>query len=263
MKRVVITGAASGIGAEAMRQMKARNARVIGLDLVADDGIIACDVRDQASVDSAVARAIAELGGLDVLVNNAGIAPIQSAAAAPGADAQAVLDVNLLGPWRVTAAAIDALRASRGRVVNVASGLAFVNVAYAPAYCMSKRGLVGYSDTLRYEVGHEVEVTTLYPGYVVTPIHDSSRNAGFALEGMVPEEPLEAVAARLTAAALGGYMRDRATTPAGTVAYAFARHAPRRLMDAIVRSAMRRQAKAGRIDENGIAGDLSRSLRQR
>jgi NAD(P)-dependent dehydrogenase (short-subunit alcohol dehydrogenase family) len=94
-----------------------------------------------------------------------------------------VLDVNLVGPWRVTSAALPALRASRGRVVNIASGLAHLAVPFATAYCMSKRGLVAYSDALRYEVGHEVTVTTVYPGYVKTPIHDASIALGFGLEG--------------------------------------------------------------------------------
>ena len=66
-----------------------------------------------------------------------------------------MLDVNLLGPWRVTAAAMPALRAARGRVVNVASGLANIAVPLATAYCMSKRGLVAYSDALRLEHGGE------------------------------------------------------------------------------------------------------------
>jgi NAD(P)-dependent dehydrogenase (short-subunit alcohol dehydrogenase family) len=62
-----------------------------------------------------------------------------------------VIDVNLLGTWRVTAAAIEALRESRGRVVNVASGLAHLTVPLATAYTISKRGVVAYSDSLRLE----------------------------------------------------------------------------------------------------------------
>ena len=81
-----------------------------------------------------------------------------------------------------------ALRESRGRVVNVASGLAHVAVPFATAYCMSKRGLVAYSDALRLEHGDAITVTTVYPGYIRTPIHDASKAAGVALEGAVPAE---------------------------------------------------------------------------
>src|SRR6187397_2806552 len=115
--RVIITGAAGGIGSATVAELRKQGAQVVGLDLPE------CDVRSQSSVDAAVAAAIAELGGLDVLINNAGLGTPQSASLAPDEDALAVLDVNLVGPWRVTSAALPALRSSRGRVVNVASGL--------------------------------------------------------------------------------------------------------------------------------------------
>jgi NAD(P)-dependent dehydrogenase (short-subunit alcohol dehydrogenase family) len=237
---------------------------VVGLDLSAEgDDLLACDVRDQDSVDAAVAGAVERLGGLDVLINNAGIGLPQRATLPPGEDAMAVLDVNLVGPWRVTAAALPALRAARGRVVNIASGLAHLAVPFAPAYCMSKRGLVAYSDSLRYEIGHEVTVTTVYPGYVRTPIHTASAEQGFALEGLVPAEPLHAVAARIVAAALGRPARDVATTATGTLGYALARRAPRRWLDRIVLRVLRRQARSGKIDDSPLAGDLVRALKAR
>jgi NAD(P)-dependent dehydrogenase (short-subunit alcohol dehydrogenase family) len=111
--RVIVTGAPGGIGRAACAALRARGARVVGLDLRAGDEVIACDVRDQAAVDAAVAEAIERLGGLDVLVNNAGVGTPQSAGEAPGEDALAVLDVNLIGPWRVTAAALPARAAGR------------------------------------------------------------------------------------------------------------------------------------------------------
>ena len=241
MKRVLLTGAAGGIGSAAAAELRARGARVVGLDLRPDDeDVLACDVRDQASVDRAVAEAVERLGGLDVLVNTAGIGIPQSAVTPPDADALAVLDVNLLGPWRVTAAASGALRASRGRVVNVASGLAYLALPWGTAYCMSKRGLVAYSDALRLELGDEITVTTVYPGYIRTPIHDASQAAGVGLEGNVPPESVRDAARTLARAALGPPVRDLATTRRGAVAYALLRHAPRRLVDAAVRKRLRR-----------------------
>ncbi len=232
--RVLLTGAAGGIGSAAAAELRARGAHVIGLDLEPGEDIIACDVRDQDSVDAAVAEAIERLGGLDVLVNNAGIGTPQSAGAAPDERALAVIDVNLLGPWRVTSAALPALRAARGRVVNVASGLAFMALPYGTAYCMSKRGLTAYSDSLRLEHGDAISVTTVYPGYIRTPIHAESNAMGLGLEGKVPAEKVQDAARTIARAALGSPARDLATTRSGAVAYAFMRHLPRRWLDAIV-----------------------------
>jgi NAD(P)-dependent dehydrogenase (short-subunit alcohol dehydrogenase family) len=233
--RVLITGAAGGIGSAAAAELRARGARVLGLDLEAGDDVLACDVRDQASIDAAVGEAVRRLGGLDVLINNAGIGTPQSAGAAPDAGALAVIDVNLLGPWRVTAAALPALREARGRVVNVASGLAHLALPFGTAYCMSKRGLTAYSDALRLEYGDEITVTTVYPGYIRTGIHSESQEAGVALEGHVPVERVHDAARTLARAALGSPARDLATTRNGAVGYALLRHAPRRLLDAVVR----------------------------
>src|SRR4051812_8141939 len=161
--RILITGANGGIGTAAVAELRSRGASVVGLDLTADEaaGVLACDVRDPDAVTRAVAEAIRRLGGLDVLINNAGLGVPQSAGKAPDADALAVLEVNLVGPWRVTAAALPHLRESHGRVVNVSSGLAHLAVPFATAYCMSKRGLVAYSDVLRLEHGDEITVTTV------------------------------------------------------------------------------------------------------
>jgi NAD(P)-dependent dehydrogenase (short-subunit alcohol dehydrogenase family) len=242
--RIVITGASSGIGAATAERLRARGHRVVGLDLhPTGTDAVACDVADQASVDAAVAEAVALLGGLDVLINCAGLGLSQGAGDPPGPDAELVIAVNLLGPWRVTSAALAPLREAKGRVVNVASGLAHLSVPFATAYCMSKRGLVGYSDTLRYEHGDALQVTTFYPGYVKTPIHADSEQKGFSLEGLVPEEPLPAVADRLAEAAVGPYRRDVASTRAGTVNYAVLDRLPRRLVDRAVTWHLRRTVR--------------------
>jgi NAD(P)-dependent dehydrogenase (short-subunit alcohol dehydrogenase family) len=238
--RVLLTGAAGGIGSAAAAELRARGAQVIGLDLHAGDDIVECDVRDQASVDAAVTEAIGRLGGLDVLVNNAGIGTPQSAGSAPDERALAVIDVNLVGPWRVTAAALPALRSARGRVINVASGLAYLALPYGTAYCMAKRGLTAYSDSLRLEHGDAITVTTIYPGYIRTPIHAESEAAGIGLEGKVPVEDVRDAARTIARAALGPPARDLATTRNGAVGYALMRHIPRRWLDAIVRRRVER-----------------------
>jgi NAD(P)-dependent dehydrogenase (short-subunit alcohol dehydrogenase family) len=255
--RIVITGAASGIGAATIPSLRKRGAQVVGLDVNAGgEDVLVCDVRDQASVDRAVEEAIERLGGLDVLINCAGIGDPQSAGEPPDEDALRVIDVNLLGPWRVTAAALPALRASRGRVINVASGLAHLTLPYATAYCMSKRGLVAYSDALRIEHGDAISVTTVYPGYIRTPIHEAAAAKGLTLEGAVPAESLEDAVRTLTRAALDTPKRDLATTLQGEIAYAFLRVLPRSLVDFVVT----RQFRRGEFNESELATDRRASV---
>lgn len=246
-KRVIITGAASGIGAAAADDLRARGASVVGLDLTEADGLLACDVRDQASVDRAVSAALHQLGGLDALINCAGVAAAQSATEPPGPDAERILDVNLLGTWRVTAAALPALRESRGRVINVASGLAHVSLPFATAYGASKRAVVAYSDQLRAEVGDEVTVTTVYPGWIRTPINEKLASDGFSIEALVPEEPLSAAVATLVRAVCGRPARDLATTRRGGMAYAALRLAPRSMVDRVVHRTVSRAVRHGRF----------------
>ena len=260
MTRVLITGAAGGIGSAAVAELRKHGAQVVGLDVRGTD--IDCDVRDQASRRRARSReAIERLGGLDVLINNAGLGTPQSAGVAPDDDALEVLDVNLVGPWRVTAAALPALRASRGRVVNVASGLAHMTVPFATAYTLSKRGIVAYSDVLRLEEGDRITVTTVYPGYIRTQIHERSTAAGVPLEGAVPVERVEDAARTLVRAALGKPARDLATTRQGTLSYALLRLAPRRAIDAFTRAQMRRLARRGHFETTGLAGEYAARLR--
>ena len=80
---------------------------------------------------------------------------------------------------------------------------------------MSKRGLVAYSDALRLEYGDEISVTTVYPGYIRTPIHDAAALEGISLEGAVPAEALADAADTLVRATLGPPARDLATTRRG------------------------------------------------
>lgn len=252
--RVLLTGAGGGIGQAAAATLRKRGAIVVGLDLEASGpAVLAADVRDQEAVDAAVEQAVDRLGGLDVVINNAGIGDVQDTGLRPAERALAVIDVNLIGPWRVTAAAMPALLASRGRVINVASGLAHVALPFAAAYCMSKRGLVAFSDALRLEYGAAITVTTVYPGYIRTPIHEVGANVGLSLEGVVPAERVERAAATIARAALDRPARDLATTRRGTLSYALARRAPRGLLEAVVQRTMRRHATSGEMAASELA----------
>jgi NAD(P)-dependent dehydrogenase (short-subunit alcohol dehydrogenase family) len=238
----------------------------VGLDLEADPDrdIVACDVTDDDAVARAVPEAIEKLGGLDVLVNNAGLGFSQSAAKAPDDQARKVLEVNLLAPWRVTAAALPALLESpgRGRVVNVSSGLAYLTVPFAPAYTMSKRGVAAYSDSLRLEYGDRIDVTTVYPGYIKTPIHQSSEEDGFALNGVVPEESLDdAAAAMARAVTCDRPPRDLATTRRGGVQLRLLRHVPRKVVDQATSAYMRQIVRRGAFSRSELAADYVQRIR--
>ena len=241
-RRVVVTGAASGIGAATMTELRSRGAEVVGLDLnAAGSDLVSCDVRDQASVETAVAEATSRLGGgVDVLINCAGLATPQSAGSPPDERALATLDVNMVGPWRVTSVALETLRRSHGRVVNVASGMAYVALPFAAAYAMSKHAVVAYSQALRLEFEGEIDVTTVYPGYIRTPIHEDSIEFGLTVAGSSPEESIESAVAALCRRRWRRSCRDIVTTRTGSLTTALSRYAPGRVVDRIVLSQVRK-----------------------
>jgi short-subunit dehydrogenase len=243
--RVVITGAGGGIGSAATAALRARGAQVCGIDRLGDGEVIGADVRDAEAVRAAVDEAAARLGGIDVLVNNAGIGTAQDAGALPDALARATLEINLLGAWITTAAALPhLLRSSRGHLVNVASGLALVAVPYAAAYSASKRGLAAYSDSVRLEYRGRMTVTTVYPGYIRTAIHEGPAAHGVALEGMVNADRVEQAAAALVRAC-SHRPRELSTSHTTALSLSLARHLPR-LVEAVVarRVAARRRSGA-------------------
>lgn len=238
--RVAITGAASGIGAMTAAALRARSARVVGIDLVPAEGVIVADVRDADAVAAAVQRVADELGGLDVLINGAGVGCPSHAGCPPTDDDAATVDVNLFGAWRVTAAAMPLLLHGGGRVINIASGLAYVNLPYAAAYSASKRALTAYSDALRLEMAGRVAVTTIYPGFVDTPIHRRSEERGLFLRHAVPHDRMEVVVATILKACYARRPpRDLATSSLTRIGVAMARHFPR-ATDAIVRRRVER-----------------------
>ncbi|WP_214364364.1 SDR family NAD(P)-dependent oxidoreductase [Pseudonocardia sp. H11422] len=264
--RVLVTGAAGGFGAPTVTRLREQGVQVVGLDRVAGDHVIACDITDDAAVDAAVAEAVERLGGLDAVVHYAGIGIPNDAGGPLHPDAFKVIDVNLLGAWRVTAAALPALQASRagrgakGRVVFVSSELAYVTLPFVSAYSVAKRGMTAYADALRLEYGTELHVSTVYPGYVRTPIHDAGREVGLALEGQVRREEVDDIVGTvlgvLTAAKPP---RDTAGTRAGQIELWAGRHLPGIVGAGVVRR-LRKQAASGHFDSSPIAAGLVRRL---
>ena len=198
--RVVVTGAAGGIGSASVAALEAAGARVAGIDLLGEHDVVKGDVTDRESITAAIEECARRLGGIDVLVNNAGIGRAQDAGYFPDAASRAVMEVNFFGAWNATAAAMPHLLERRGHVVNVASGLAIVDIPFAAAYAASKRALAAYSAALRIEYRGRVSVTTVYPGYIRTSIHDVAAASGTSLEGLVRADTVEGAAAAIVRA---------------------------------------------------------------
>jgi NAD(P)-dependent dehydrogenase (short-subunit alcohol dehydrogenase family) len=261
--RVLVTGAGGGFGSATVSRMREQGAQVVGLDVAGGDGVLACDITDTAAVEAAVAEAVQRLGGLDAVVHYAGIGIPNDAGGPLEPDALRVIDVNLLGAWRVTAAALPALlpgRAGRGgqrgRAVFVSSELAYVTLPFVSAYSVAKRGMAAYADALRVEYGSELYVSTVYPGYVRTGIHAAGREVGLTLEGQVRREEVEDVVRTvLRALAAPRPPRDTACTRAGALELWAARHLPG-TVGALAARQVRKQAAAGRFDGSPLAAGL-------
>ncbi|WP_017626294.1 SDR family NAD(P)-dependent oxidoreductase [Nocardiopsis chromatogenes] len=260
-KRVLVTGASGAFGSAGMRVLRHLGADAVGLDRKPDDAgqVLACDVTDEDAVRRAVGAAAERLGGIDRLIHFAGVGPAVDVGAMPDQCVREALEVNLLGTWRTTAAALPSLVREKGRVVVTASLLAGLPLPFASAYVVSKRAVTAYADSLRAEYGTHVGVTTVHPGYVDTPIHDDSRAAGVSLDGLVPAERLrDTVLAVLRAAAAPRPPRDVASTALGTAALRLTRHAPG-LVDRVTATEIADLVREGRLS----GGEIARGLHER
>ncbi len=172
-KRVLVTGASGGIGRATVELFGAEGAAVVGVDLRADadSGTIACDVSEAASVTAAVATATDRLGGLDVLVNVAGIDQFRRFADLEVATWERHLGVNLTGPMLASHAALPHLKESRGNIVTVASIAGLRAQPYQAAYCASKAGVIMLMKSLALELAADgIRVNTVCPGGVETDL---------------------------------------------------------------------------------------------
>jgi 3-oxoacyl-[acyl-carrier protein] reductase len=170
-QRALITGAASGIGLAAAAALHAAGATVIGLDL--NDSargleVLKADVTSEDDIARAVGLAVAKLGGLDIVVNSAGIALDAPLHALAVADLDRMYAVNLRGPLLVVRACLPHLH-SGARVINIASELAYVGRAGASAYCATKGGVVSLTRALARELAPRVLVNAIAPGPTDTP----------------------------------------------------------------------------------------------
>jgi short-subunit dehydrogenase len=157
---------------------------------------------------------------------------------------------------------MEALVAARGRIVLVASGLAYLPLPLAGAYAVTKRALAAYADQVRAEYGSHVSVTTIYPGFVRTPIHDAGAAVGLSFAGQVPEESVDdVVRAVIRSVEARRPPRDRATTWRTGLALAAGRHLPG-AVDKAVAFRVRRLVRRGHFDGAPPAAGLRARLRR-
>jgi NAD(P)-dependent dehydrogenase (short-subunit alcohol dehydrogenase family) len=181
-RHIVITGAGSGIGLATARLFTAEGARLALLDRNAEAVAAAAqelgafhapiDVADEAAVQTAVRQAAVHMGGLDGVVNAAGMAIPAPLGETKLADWHRVLDVNLTGPFLVCREALPYLRKHPGAtIVNVSSGSALLPVGMAiSSYVASKAGLVALTKAMASELGPDVRANAVCPGAVDTPL---------------------------------------------------------------------------------------------
>jgi NAD(P)-dependent dehydrogenase (short-subunit alcohol dehydrogenase family) len=183
---VVITGAASGIGRASALRMAGEGGRIVSLD-VADGGgaetvrmiesqggsalAIECDVADSAGVDRAIAAASEWGGAIHALVNCAGTGFYRRFPDTTDDEMRRTMRVNFEGPFFTCRAALPALLAVGGAVVNIASAAALRGSGYLSAYSASKGALVAFTKTLAVEYGRQgLRANCVAPGAVDTPL---------------------------------------------------------------------------------------------
>ncbi len=183
---VVVTGGASGMGRATAELLRARGARVVVWDVqvdVEDELAIACDVRDEVAVDSALTQTIERVGIPRICIQCAGIAPASKMVGKKGvmplADFQRVIDINLVGTFNVmrvlAAVMIKAPEAldgeEQGVLINTASIAAYEGQIGQTAYSASKGGVVSMTLPAARELApHGIRVNTIAPGLIATPL---------------------------------------------------------------------------------------------
>ncbi len=251
-KTALVTGAASGIGRaialrlaqegaalflvdidEARLQEVVAEARAAGVEVVART----CDVAQPREVSAAVEEVISRSGGVDILVNNAGITYYGRTESMAADHWDTLMRVNLLSHIQFTRELLPSLLARReAHVLNVCSVLGLIGMPKVTAYCTSKFAMVGFSESLRNELGRQgLGVTALCPGFVRTNLFTNAPLEEKVEEHKLPPRLVCTTPERVANAAIKAIYRNRRLVvmePFARLMYSIKRFAPW-LMDSI------------------------------
>lgn len=205
-KTALVTGASGGIGGGVAAALHARGAAVAlsgtrreALDELASKlgdraHVVPCDLSDAAETDALAGRAEEAMGGLDIVVNNAGLTRDNLALRLKDEDWQIVLDVNLTAAFRISRAAIKGMMRRRwGRIVGITSVVGVTGNPGQANYAASKAGLIGMSKSLAGEVAARgITVNCVAPGFITSAMTDA-----------LNDQQREGILARVPAGRLG------------------------------------------------------------
>lgn len=187
MKRIIITGATSGIGmAVAKRAAKGHNLLLLGrnvevletlkTELGGEHKVMACDVTDVAQCNAAIAEAKSSFGGVDVLINNAGLGYFDPLVSGNLEQWHHMVDVNVKGVLNMFHGCLPHLLESKGHVVNIGSVASHHVFPDSGVYAATKHALFAISESIRVELMGKVRVTTISPGAVNTDFINKTTN---------------------------------------------------------------------------------------
>ena len=215
-KTALVTGSTSGIGLGIATRLAQDGANLIlnGFGradeiealrgrIAADHGVAArydaADMSKPAEIEAMVAKAVAEFGAVDVLVNNAGIQHVAPIDEFPVEKWNAIIAINLVASFHTVRCALPAMkRKGWGRVINIASAHALVASPFKSAYVAAKHGIAGFTKSVALEVAEKgITVNAICPGYVRTPlvekqIPDTAKARGITEEQVIRDVMLAA-----------------------------------------------------------------------